>query len=194
MSLTYISNHYQWKQLCSQALAGKVVGGGKPLLYTHLIVNWREAGSWKVEKLLNQLVKPSQLDPLSHFFIRVFLFTKGKPPNCVHIGHSKWAGVGMESHNVFGNIWECGDWGLRMDFDAALSEAGELGLWQWGVRFWNSYIRGIQSYDTVKSQIHPQWPSASPNIHQGALVACSCGPAAGDVERSLCLCWICSKT
>ena len=178
------------------------MGGGKPLLYIHrLIVNWREAGSWKLKSCSIHRSNPVNWT-LS--LIRIFLFTKGKPPNCVHIGHSKWAGVGMESHNVFGNIWECGDWGLRMDFDAALSEAGELGLWQWGVRFWNSYILHVlmlnlksivtvlsATKNTPSSLTQSQWPT---NIHQGALVACSSGPAAGDVERSLCLCWICSKT
>ena len=92
-----------------------------------------------------------------------------------------------------------------MDFDTALSEAGELGLWQWGVILYSQYqniLSSKSSQITISSptmlvqHYHHKYDHYvnRDNHSQGAFTACASSSATRDVERSLRLCWLCPKT
>ena len=166
MSLTYISNHYQWKQLCSQALAGKVVGGGKPLLYTHLIVNWREAGIWKLKSCSIHRSNPddwtlSLIFPSESFCSQkeshLTVFTLDIPSEL----ESAWSPTMCLAtfENVVIEDWE---WILTRRSQRLASWVCGNGGWDFEILTSVASKTMIQWCINVKSQIHPQWPSASP--------------------------------
>ena len=75
-----------------------------------------------------------------------------------------------------------------MDFDTALAEAGELGLWQWAVSFQKGKVEKENSF--LKKAPKQQDPSH----HPGVVAARAGGSPSGNVERPICICWLCPKT